>query len=118
MKVEVYYQQFEKNAEATFDDSKLVFEPESAHFMLEVDVKLDKKEPTNSAEDKVQVANYCMWLLNCSTRAKNTVQEDAKIIGHTSMSIGDYVLFPDGEVLLCKSTGWKTIKDVHKKQKK
>jgi len=34
------------------------------------------------------------------------------VIGHTSMSIGDYVQFSDGEIWLIKSKGYRIIKDI------
>jgi hypothetical protein len=127
MKVKVYYQDFQKNALCLGDDSKLVFHPSCAQFMIEVDVKLgeeqhfdgnaqpinkvdkEPKEPTDSKEDKQRVVDYCFWLLNCSAKAMDSIQPQAKKIGHTSMSVGDYIEFPDGEIWICKSTGWAIV---------
>jgi hypothetical protein len=127
MKVKVYYQDITKNVLCLGNDSKLVFDPDNAEFMIEVDVKLsdeqhfdgnaqpinevdeEPKEPTDSPEDKQKVVDYCFWLLNCSARAMDSIQPQAKKIGHTSMSVGDFVEFPDGEVWLCKSVGWSVV---------
>jgi len=107
MKVKVYYQDFQKNA---FNLNKeLIFEPESAFFIREVDVKINEEEP----KDRSQVANYCFYQLNTNKRILDNCQPEMIKAGHSSMSVGDYVEFEDGEIWICKAIGW----DVRNKEK-
>jgi len=103
MKVKIFYQDFKKNAGVFTDD--LIFEPKTATYITEVDVKIGEEE--NPEREKV--ANYCFAELNTNNRLLDGLQSVMKVAGHSSMSVGDYVEFEDGEVWLVQSYGWKVV---------
>ena len=104
MNVKIFYQNFKKNAGNFGDD--LIFDPKKATYITEVvNVKIGGVEPIN----REQVANYCFAELNTNNRLLDGLQSVMKVAGHSSMSVGDYIEFEDGEVWIVKSIGWKVI---------
>lgn len=109
IKAKVYYQDFGANA-STFDD-KLTFIPAQATFIHEFEVKVDTFGENLDIMDGIRndVAGHCFQELNTNEELKTSLQPVCKIAGHTSMSIGDYIVFDDGEVRQCRANGWKVF---------
>ena len=112
MKVKVYYQDFNRNAYATLNDANLVFYPAASRFMIEIDVKINGKEPKNTQKGRMQAARFCFAMLNTNVKMQESIQETAKEIGHTSMCVGDYLQFPNKDIWLCKARGWRIMRDI------
>lgn len=114
IKAKVFYQNLSKNVDAHCGlDKNLVFEPETAEFINTFEVDLDMFG-RKWKDIKQTVVDYCYEQLNINEKLKASLQSVCRLIRHTSMSIGDYVVFEDGEVWLCKSVGWKVIKPLKK----
>ena len=112
VKAKVFYQDFSKNIHGHYNDALLIFKPETAVFIHEFEVNVDTFDKSISDMSGIRndIAGHCYEQLNINEPLKTSLQPVCKKIGHTSMSIGDYVQFEDGEVWLCKSNGWKIIK--------
>jgi hypothetical protein len=112
IKAKVYYQDFSMNVQGHYNDSLLVFKPETAVFIHEFEVDVDTfgENLNDMGGIRNDIAGYCYEQLNINEPLKASLQSVCRKIRHTSMSIGDYVEFEDGEVWLCKSCGWKIIK--------
>jgi hypothetical protein len=97
----VFYQDFELNVNAHCgNDDALVLDEDNAQFMA--------KFISNSLKSKEEFSNEIFQEMNIGdTLETGIVRVAARKIGHTSMSIGDYIKFEDGTILVCKSIGWK-----------
>lgn len=95
----VYYQDFYKNVDGHFDCDKLILDLGTAvrigSFAFEVGTR-------------DQFAEDCFRALNTGFAPHIPVGLFKKA-GHTSMSVGDFIMFEDGEILLCQSIGWKKL---------
>lgn len=96
MKVKIYYQDFYKNA--TFLGPKhLIFKPETATYICTLAV---------DETDQGKAADHIFNLMNIQPPQEQDTKSNYETAGHTSMSVGDYVMFEDGNVLLCAAIGW------------
>ena len=113
VKARVYYQDFILNKDAHFgNDDALIFKPADATFMKEFEIPVDMFGETKRDMSGIRndIAGKICEILNCNARVQAEIQPICKASGrHTSMSIGDYIVFEDGEAWLCKSLGWKII---------
>jgi len=104
--VKVYYQDFFLNSSRQFSKEGLVFDPENAVHVCTL--ALD-------GETREDIAQQCYRTLNIEHHLREQVFfARTKKAGHTSMSIGDFVVFEDGEALLCVSGGWEKHKFTQK----
>jgi len=103
--VVVRYQEFRKNAFASFDGSDLVYEKDKA---------VEIGEFGTQAESEVDACNDLFYLFNhvdpeFYARFPRT-RAAFRAIGHTSMSVGDTIEFMvTGNVYICASVGWKLV---------
>jgi hypothetical protein len=96
MLVQIYYQDFKENVNFHFNDACLFYEPDSAEHVATFRMDGEKQE----------VADRCFWELNNNLPTDMVHVARFNSIGHSSMSVGDYIVFPDGEIWICKSRGW------------
>jgi len=115
MKVKIYYQDFELNA-YKFNKMDLVFKPEYSYFIIEMDLGKNAEEWGYSDEQiKEEVAEEVWKIFNLFPEEyknkidfdDNYLKDKFKAVKHTSMSIGDYIQFEDGEVWIAAACGWK-----------
>jgi len=100
----IYYQDFTKNLNGHFNDNKLIVDEDNATFIIQFcyDPEFYKT--------KIEFCDSCFsYMNNLNIPKGHPDRELHEKIGHTSMSIGDYIKFEDGEIWVCKSEGW-TIK--------
>jgi len=98
MKIAIYYQNFGINAHCFGKENIRVY-PEHATLVQTMEI--------SQYSTKEQVADVTFSLMNHlqidRNHPKRSIYESA---GHTSMSVGDYIVFEDGTVFICTSTGW------------
>lgn len=122
MKIKIFYQDFKKNAFLMLSN-KPYFEPEKAVMVSEIDlsdeglqewarimgVKLDEDVPHDILSDVIfSKMNHLEVPIGHPDR------ETFERAGHTSMSVGDYVEFEDGDILFCSPQGWLRQKGKNK----
>jgi hypothetical protein len=103
MKAKVFYQDFFLNSR-TFDEQ------------LELD-KDNAFEMTTLEFDVVDRELFCdkVWQVMNLSNDLSTIEFQNKVMDqpfkgkHTSMSVGDYIEFEDGEIRICAASGWKII---------
>jgi len=98
MKAKIYYQPVELNVLALIEQEDLEVDFDKAVFII------DFYDPDINSKEKL--ADRIFALFNHEHKHKE-LQAKYKEVGHTSMSIGDYIEFEDGEILVCASTGWE-----------
>ena len=95
-KVKIYYQKFELNA-LRFNDP-LILDKENAVFI---------KEEELCATDRRMICNKIFYIMNhLDIPVGHPDRPLFEKAGHTSMSVGDYIEFEDGEIWLCDKVGW------------
>lgn len=100
MEAKVFYQDFEKNC-GCFNDEDLVFSPESALLVWVFDISSDLS--------RTEICNDIWAKMNqLDIPIGHPKRGLFREIGHTSMSVGDYIVFEDGEVRIAAPYGWKT----------
>ena len=113
MKAKVYYQDFDLNA-GIFDPHGLIVLYDKATFIREITKQDCDKcyEPSVPPCDisKEEMAEK-IWIIMNNLRVP-VGHKDRHLFeeaGHTSMSVGDYIEFEDGEVWVVAGCGWKII---------
>lgn len=117
--IKVYYQDFSLNSFA-FNDSDLILN-EAKSVLITVfsrnklisrlsEFQIDIDENASM----VEIADACFRVFNLYPMEFSSCPSNFKNIGHTSMSVGDYVTFLDGatgeeDVLICAKSGWKSL---------
>ena len=120
--VNVYYQNFHLNAMA-FNNSELVLNDTNAVMIAHYDFEhfLDRMSEFNIQISEnpsfVEIADACFKGFNLYPMELASHPSNFKNIGHTSMSVGDYVTLydpqtGDEEVLVCAKSGWKNTPSV------
>ena len=99
----VYYQDFSKNIDAHFGKDPVIY-PES---VLIGSYPVFAETEEGACEELFVAMNHIdERFFDCKLGRR----ESFKQAGHTSMSVGDYVEFPDtGNIYICKSIGWHVI---------
>jgi hypothetical protein len=97
----VYYQDFELNA-LNFVKPQIV-DKDKATFIVQFCFDPAK----NSREEFCDKCFEHMNFLNVPPEHPDRPLFEKA--GHTSMSVGDYVEFQDGEILVCAKAGWENI---------
>ena len=107
MNARVYYQDFTLNTPNYFGNDKLVIDKEKATF-------IDTLHYDEAIETRIEFVDKCWHDFNHigeMTEINNAIMNCRfGIAGHTSMSIGDYIEFEDGEIYQAASVDWKIIK--------
>ncbi len=109
MKVRIFYQDFEINA-MCFDKESLAVFPTRAVFITEMDSK--DTEDRWSFPELVEYGDFAgvVWeLMNLNPHeaiGKENIHRFAEV-GHTSMSVGDYIEWMDGTIWVAGPCGWK-----------
>ena len=102
MKAKIYYQDFYLNS-TVFDSAELKLDQKTAVLMAELE--LDVKSKAEFCQKTFQELNIGKRI---STREfQNQVQNQPFQGKHTSMSIGDYIKFEDGEIWIIAPVGYK-----------
>ena len=104
-KIKVFYQDFQLNVEHSFG-GKRVFKPDYAVEVAKFPMA-DIEEPT--VFQKIEMCDYIYFKLN---HVEDPSEYDASAfrkIGHTSMSVGDYIEFPDGDIYFCAPIGFHKL---------
>lgn len=102
MKAKIYYQDFFLNSRI-LSSAKLRFNEETAVLMAELE--FDVKTKTEFCKEVFRELNIGKRI---STRKfQNQVQNQPFEGKHTSMSVGDYVMFADGEIWMIAPVGYK-----------
>ncbi|MCD6436374.1 MAG: hypothetical protein J7L15_08340 [Clostridiales bacterium] len=96
--IKVFYQDFFMNASRQFSKDGLIFDPKNAVHVCTL---------IHNGETREEIADKCFKTLNIERPQEQIFVNRCKEAGHTSMSIGDYVQFEDGEILLCSACGWE-----------
>lgn len=120
MIISIFYQKFELNAMIFNDANIMLNEDDAIHIMSyhinRLKYMLDKLGISRPAEyaSMEDVADSCFKLFNINPTEAVKKQENFKKIGHTSMSVGDYVTIQDGyadteTIFVCQKNGWKKI---------
>lgn len=104
-KVTVKYQEFRKNAMASFNGSDLLYEPETAVKICDFYIP---------SETEQFACNDLFYIFNHVDEKFARVFPEAipnfKKAGHTSMSVGDIIEFKDsGNVYVVASVGFKKV---------
>lgn len=120
--IKVYYQDFHLNV-CCFDESDLSLDQEKSALVLEMSLDTFRNRVEHFGLEIGSNATYidiCEIIFNALNNFPMEVanlSENFKTIGHTSMSVGDYVVFkpnmrPDDEteIIICANAGWK-VKD-------
>ena len=120
MIAKIYYQDFSLNVMALEPD-QLVLEKENSQWICNIDTQrlgmcLEREileEPT-----KEQFAEGVFRLMNLAPvkTAGHSSTLRFKAIRHTSMSVGDYIEFEDGEIWIAGTVGWKVVKSPENKK--
>ncbi len=118
MKVKVYYQDFSLNANAIVT-KKLAMDVDNAVFIQEItevdarkvyDFDVPHVPVPDYPVDKVEMANATYRIMNhLEIPVGHPDRPTFEKAGHTSMSIGDYIEFEDGELWVVASLGWKIV---------
>jgi len=116
--IQVYYQPFQLNA-SIFNENHLVLKPGSETQVMNITV--DRlKELGFEFEDGCDYGEYSQaiyQLLNIRHDELNIHRNTFKAAGHTSMSVGDFIVYRPDVVTedyvchVCAPAGWKIIKD-------
>ena len=101
MKVKVYYQDFSLNS-GCFNSKNLKLDESKAVFITEVEWPLEREQLCDGV--------YRAMNLNPVATVGLENKDRFKEAGHTSMSVGDFVQFDDGEIWICASCGWEVRK--------
>jgi len=119
MKIFVYYQPFEINS-SVFNSDKLVLNYERGTHIITLTVE-KLQELGYEFEEGCDYAEYSQaifHLLNLRHDELNIPKRCFSTAGHTSMSVGDYIVYrpdmvnDDSTVHICAAAGWKVIKDL------
>jgi hypothetical protein len=112
MKVKVFYQDFKLNSRGQ-QHIDMVMKPEEAVEIREITVEEVSKVvgiPVESIKDKEIMVNGVWRIMNdLDIPPGHPDRHLFEKAGHTSMSVGDYVVFEDGEIWQAKIFGWKII---------
>ncbi len=101
MKAKIYYQEFSLNA-GIFCKDGLKFDAPKATFIVDIESPLEKQA---FADGIFRMLNlHPVQTIGLSNRQR------FKDAGHTSMSVGDYIMFADGEYWICATAGWERRK--------
>lgn len=109
MRVRIFYQDFEHNAMVVEKENLVVF-PIRATFIAEL--SSEKIADRWSVVPIVQYGDFAgvIWeLMNLhphETIGEENLRRFAKV-GHTSMSVGDYIEWLDGTIWIAAPCGWK-----------
>ena len=104
--VRIFYQDFVMNAPRQFSPEGLIFKPENAVHVCTL---------AHDGESKEEIADKCYRSLQIDRPVIEQIfKSKCNEAGHTSMSIGDFVVFDDGEALLCIAGGWEKHKFTQK----
>jgi len=116
--INIYYQDFHLNAMA-FNDSDLVLNETNAVLVGHYDYEdfLDRMAELGinlTNPSFIEIADACFKGFNLYSMELASHPSNFKNIGHTSMSVGDYVTIfdpqsGDEDVLICAKAGWKNI---------
>ena len=102
MKAKIYYQDFFLNSRA-FISAKLKLDEKAAVLMAELE--FDVKSKTEFCEKAFRELNIGQMI---STKEFQKQVQNQQFDGkHTSMSVGDYVLFEDGEIFMIAPVGYQ-----------
>lgn len=104
MKAKVFYQDFFLNSR-NLHKEELTLERDKAFEMAVFEFDVDRKE---------SFCNKAWWNLNediyVSTKEFQDKVKNQPFDGrHSSMSIGDFVEFEDGQIWMASALGWKTF---------
>jgi len=101
MLAEIYYQDFELNA-TNFSD-KMIVDQDKAIFIVRFSF-----DSNRGSQDKF--CDKCYDYMNnlCVPKGHRDRPLFEKA-DHTSMSIGDYIQFENGEIWVCARSGWEII---------
>lgn len=109
MRVRIYYQDFEHNTMVTDKDSLVVF-PIRATLIAELNSDDIKDRWSIGSivqyEDFASVIWELMNLRPHETIGDENIHRFAEV-GHTSMSVGDYIEWMDGTIWIAAPCGWK-----------
>ena len=124
--IRVYYQDFMLN-NSCFKESDLSLNEAKSALVLEMslDALRNAVEPhgleIGSNPTQIDICEILFNALNNFPMEVANMSQNFKHIGHTSMSIGDYVVFKpmmklenESEVIMCASVGWKEIGNFQK----
>ena len=104
MKVQIFYQEFRKNAWVGLSGTP-VYEPNTATLINEGNVACGSEE--EACDHLFQIYNIN---LDNVFHTFPGAREQMMRAGHSSMSVGDYIRFPaTGNVYICCSIGWKLM---------
>jgi hypothetical protein len=109
MKMKVFYQDFYIN-HAVLDKDKLVLDVKNAVFIREIDSSAAVKILSLPEEkiDKQEMARTAMRIMNnLDVPEDHPDRQLFEQVRHTSMSVGDFVMFEDNEIWVVWLTGWK-----------
>lgn len=107
MQIKIYYQDFLLNTNC-FDAGSLTIEPESAHLMAELNHAQIESILEGKELNRENVVNEVWKRMNLEPWNFSN-EQDFRAIGHTSMSIGDYVVFDDEEVWVTAPIGYLRV---------
>ena len=118
MNATVYYQNMELNANRGFTKDNLVYDPANAIKVGTLDrlwetLSEDRKgscQRRTTVTDKDKIADYIFWSYNCGVGYQYLSDHQEIVDDHTSMSVGDYIKFGDGEIWICANAGWQVVK--------
>jgi tRNA splicing endonuclease len=108
MIAEIYYQDFFMNSMK--DSNDLQLDESNAVYMDEIQsVNVTKEDVCNYIYKEFNVGE-----LISTPEFQNKVMNQTFDGKHTSMSVGDYVKFEDGEIWMVDRVGWKTFQTTKK----
>ena len=96
MKVKVYYQDFTLNSLHFSEGYKYIIKPEDAILVDEVNYFLDSKSA--AVENIFHSFNMIDRYVDKAGKAG---------ADHSSMSVGDFIVFEDGRIWVCAAMGWE-----------
>jgi len=103
MKVQVFYQEFKKNAWRLTE--AMVYEPNEATLINEGNVACSSEQ--EACDHLFQIYNINLDNVFATFPG---AREQMMRAGHSSMSCGDYIRFPDtGNVYICRPVGWELV---------
>lgn len=109
MKAKIFYQDMELNVNR-FMAKPLVIGKKTATEVAELE--FDIEDRWCFCDKAYREMNITPWLSSAEFRAKiGQLPFESK---HTSMSIGDYVQFDDGEIYICDLSGWYRVTSENK----
>ena len=113
MNVKVYYQDFKLNS-GCYDNKGLIIKSDESVLIREFTTKeLDMITPKMVGELTKEDISGAIWeIMNYHPLEMVTAENKDvfKGVGHTSMSIGDYIVFDDGEIWIAANCGWEIKK--------